>query len=369
VPYGKGDAAEKIIRHPLITQSCEIHLDPESFSLQVRPRSADPHVELDCYEELGIPGVADVEQIWRKNADENTARANPFDSSSFESTLKYAVLNLDSEGTYISGQLDSELPPASDKLTITDTWVVFARKRSEHILIDDTNALSIAIEDASELERGVASFVEYGSDVVEDHDPVSFRGLSNFDYQPNAKELYFPMPFNDEQLSIVQRLERHAAVVVQGPPGTGKTHTIANVICHYLAQGKRVLVTAKTDSALAVLQEKIPEEIRTLTVALLADERGGMKQFEHSIQTIGSELSSFNPTTTQKTIEGLEIEINTLHARIQKIDHDLKVIASNHLSQSNLLGKAQLPEEIAKFVIEGASEHSWFKDIIELRKS
>jgi very-short-patch-repair endonuclease len=362
----KKRGSDKLIRHPLITQSCEIYLDPEDFSLRVRPRNADPHAELDCYEELDIPGVAEVDQIWRKEAHENAVRVNPFDNSSFEAILRYAVLNLDPEGSYVSGQIDKELPIPSDKLTITDTWVIFARKRSEHILIDDTNSLSIAIENASELEPGVASFVEHGSDLVHDQDPVSFRGLSNFDYQPNARELYFPMPFNDEQLSIMQRLEKNAAVVVQGPPGTGKTHTIANVICHYLAEGKRVLVTAKSDSALAVLQEKIPDEIRTLTVALLSDERGGMKQFEHSIQTIGTKLSSFNPSATQTTVEGLEHEINTLHARIQKIDQELRNIGSNHLSQSYLLGKAQLPEEIARFVLEGESAHSWFKDVLDL---
>lgn len=362
----KKSGSDKLIRHPLITQSCEIHLDPENFSLQVRPRTADPHIELDCYEELEISGLAQVEQAWRREVDENTARITPFDSSSYETTLRHAVLNLDSEGSYVSGQDDPTLPVPSDKLTVTDTWVIFARKRSEHIIIDDANALSSAIEHAEDIEQGVASFVERGEDTVQVHEPVSFRGLSSFDYQPDAKELYFPMPFNDEQLSIVQRLERNSAVVVQGPPGTGKTHTIANVICHYLAQGKRVLVTAKSDSALAVLQEKIPDEIRTLTVALLADERGGMKQFEHSIQTIASELSSFNPTSTQKSIDALENEINTLHSRIQKIDHDLRVIASNHLSQSNLLGKAQLPEEIARFVVDGAATHSWFKDILAL---
>ena len=362
----KKSVSDKLIRHPLITQSCEIHLDPDNFSLHVRPRTVDPHIELDCYEELGIEGAAQVELAWRKDVNENTARITPFDSSSFEGTLKYAVLNLDSEGVYMADQDEPTLPTPSDKLSVTDTWVIFARKRSEHIIIDDANALSIAIEHAEQIEVGVASIVERGEDTVQVHDPVTFRGLSSFDYQPNAKELYFPMPFNDEQLSIVQRLERNSAVVVQGPPGTGKTHTIANVICHYLAQGKRVLVTAKSDSALAVLQGKIPDEIRLLTVALLADERGGMKQFEYSIKKIASELSSFNPTSTQKSIEALESEIDILHSRIQKIDHDLRVIASNHLSQSTLLGKSQLPVEIARFVVEGLGTHSWFKDVLEL---
>jgi hypothetical protein len=56
----------------------------------------------------------------------------------------------------------------------------------------------------------------------------------------------------------------------------GKNHPIANVISHYLAQGKRVLVTAKGVSGLVVLQEKLFERIRPLSVALLSDERDGM---------------------------------------------------------------------------------------------
>jgi hypothetical protein len=72
-------------------------------------------------------------------------------------------------------------------------------------------------------------------------------------------------------------------VVVQGPPGTGKTHTIANVICHYLAEGKRVLVTSMKDPALVVLQKHLPPEIRPLAISLLTSEQDGMKQFEHAI--------------------------------------------------------------------------------------
>lgn len=34
------------------------------------------------------------------------------------------------------------------------------------------------------------------------------------------KDLFFPMPFNDEQVRIIQLLETSNGVVVQGPPGT-----------------------------------------------------------------------------------------------------------------------------------------------------
>jgi hypothetical protein len=34
---------------------------------------------------------------------------------------------------------------------------------------------------------------------------------------------FFPLPYNEEQISVVKALEEHDGVVVQGPPGTGKT--------------------------------------------------------------------------------------------------------------------------------------------------
>lgn len=39
-------------------------------------------------------------------------------------------------------------------------------------------------------------------------------------------------------MEIIKNIYSHKAVVVQGPPGTGKTHTIANLLGHFLAEGK-----------------------------------------------------------------------------------------------------------------------------------
>ena len=79
--------------------------------------------------------------------------------------------------------------------------------------------------------------------------------------QGNRFGVVLPKPYNDEQVSIVEKLERCAGVVVQGPPGTGKTHTIANVICHTL-QMKRVLANSKGEPALAVLREQVQSRYR-----------------------------------------------------------------------------------------------------------
>src|SRR5262249_3198397 len=80
--------------------------------------------------------------------------------------------------------------------------------------------------------------------------------------QASPEEIYFPLPANREQRRIVDVISRHRGVLVQGPPGTGKSHTIANLVCHLLANGKRILITAETGRALKVLKAKLPEAMR-----------------------------------------------------------------------------------------------------------
>ena len=55
---------------------------------------------------------------------------------------------------------------------------------------------------------------------------------------------------------------------MQGPPGTRKTHTIANIISHMLATGRRVLVVSQGETALRVIQEQLPEGVRDLAISV-----------------------------------------------------------------------------------------------------
>jgi primosomal protein N' len=94
----------------------------------------------------------------------------------------------------------------------------------------------------------------------------SIEGVSEDDpvFGPIGDRIYFPLPTNDEQKKIIERLKVHPYVVVKGPPGTGKSHAIANLICHLLASGERVLVTAHAPKALAVLRDLLPGDISNL---------------------------------------------------------------------------------------------------------
>ena len=350
------------VKYPLLVQPCEVTLNEKTFDLEVRPRDVEPRLEADCYAEMELPGVRQLEAFWRSALATGANRVNPFEASTFDGTLKSAVGHLDPSGAYEVRTEDVTPPVPNDKLKITNTWVLFGRKRSGDIFLEDIRRLKKKVEEATSLPSVIRSFVEHGDSTVRVRPEQPFRGLSTSDGGSNAMELFFPMAYNDEQVSIVQKLHANDGVVVQGPPGTGKTHTIANVICHYLAQGKRVLVTAKGESALAVLREKLPEGVRPLSVALLSDERDGMKQFEHSIQTIASSVASINPTRAAANIAAAEEKLNHLHAKISHVDSTVSAYASKHMQKCQFQGREVMPEEMAKLVLQDADAHQWFDD-------
>lgn len=366
--WGIGNAAWKnpefktAVQHPLIVQACEITLDTDTFEIEVRPREAEPRLESDCYSEMELPGVRHLDTFWKGAIASSETRPNPFEASSFDGVLKAAVGHLDPSGTYEVRTDDVSPPVPGETLKITNTWVLFARKRSADVFLDDIRRLKVNVENATSLPAVISSFVEEGDSTVRARPEQAFRGLSSSDAAPGAFELFFPMPYNDEQVSIIQKLENNDGVVVQGPPGTGKTHTIANVIAHYLANGKRVLVTAKGESALAVLQEKLPERIRPLSVALLSDERDGMKQFEHSVQIIASSVARLNPVQSEQAIVQAALQRDQLHAKIAHVDRTVTAYAEKHMRSYSFQGKEVSPEEMAKLVMADAERHEWFDD-------
>jgi hypothetical protein len=243
----------------------------------------------------------------------------PFDPSSYSDVLKLAASNLDSKGSYREILVRAEaIPSPTEHLVVTDAWALLSRPRSNNYFFEDLKRLQEKLEDGCEIPLGPSALVTPPSDKPIEYEPVRFRGLSSRGDSAGSgpiEELYFPLPYNEEQITIVQRLERAPGVAVQGPPGTGKTHTIANIICHYLATGRRVLVTSRGEPALKVLQSMIPEEVRPLTVALLASDREGIRQFQASIEAIQHRVSQLNPEQTRRDIGIHQKAIDRAHSR------------------------------------------------------
>ncbi len=368
------------VSYPLISQLAELSLNPITAALEIRPRDINPRVELDWYATQDNPGVADLEKAAKIFFDGLPQTLSPFDRGTFEPLLRSAVTHLDANGVYWPSQTPAEdrtLPKADDKLKITDTWVLFSRPRTNSTYLQDLERLKAAAEELDKLPPAVAAIVTDPDSANPEVEFPAFRGVSasyhsdgdNYGSAPlshKAKDLYFPKPFNDEQVRIIQLLEIFDGVVAQGPPGTGKTHTIANVICHYLANGKRVLVTSMKDPALGVLSDQLPDEIKPLAISLLTSEQEGLKKFEHSILKIASEVQSIDRTATSKEIRYLEESIDALHGQLARVDWDISTWATKNLNKIKIDGVDIDPADAAKELVSHAGIFEIIPDPINI---
>ncbi len=179
-----------------------------------------------------------------------------------------------------------------------------------------------------------------------------------------SNELFFPKPYNDEQKQIAEKLEFSNGVVVQGPPGTGKSHTIANLISHFLAKGKKILVTAKTVRALKALQQLIPNEIKPLCITYLGNTKEELRDFESSINGILKKHRMWNKKEVQNEIEELTQQLYELRKEQSALNREIIAIRESETKPVELFQKKYFgtPAQIAKKLIQEKEIYSWFKD-------
>ena len=383
------------IDHPLIEQLVELHVDTVSGAITIRPRSTEPQVALKPYMALENPGADLVLQFSTNffiNPTENQ-EFSPYQSDSFESILRHAATHLDTTGVYlpdiISDLTNRDVPDPTTTLTVSDSWAIYVRRRSDNFFISDLNKLKQAVNESEQLpgpadrlvveptDTGgyVPTIINIGREsIVGFHTGVggssgggSITSVETSVDSVTNEDFFFPKPFNDEQVSIIKRLCKADGVVVQGPPGTGKTHTIANIICHYLATGRRVLVTSKGEAALSVLRDHIPEGIRELVISLLTNEREGLKQLERAVSVLANMTTQINPFALEQDIHSRQQKILKLQNKMNTLNAEIQQWADKHLKP---VGKSKdkngyLPMELAEKLIKEREQHSWFPDTIK----
>jgi very-short-patch-repair endonuclease len=378
------------IEHPLIELPVEIQLDSSTHAILVRPRDVEPQVYLKPFEELNNPSVAPLRQFANKHfdslgRDNGSATAgsydvSPFTPSTFEAVLREAAGRLSKGGIYLPDHAaDStarDLQEATETLTVTDTWAIYARPRSGNHLTRDVERLQEAAKAFTEATLpAIAVRLNADPSKETDYVPPEERNDTERDGRRSSvsavgESVFFPKPYNDAQLKIVQDLEIRDGLVVQGPPGTGKTHTIANIICHFLATGRRVLVASKGEPALAVLRGQIPEGIRNLAMSLLTKERDGLGQLKGTAEHILSAARSGKDTAYWKKLEQdaarEETNVAQLRRELEQIEIQITSLAQTQLEAfipKELVGEARLrPKDAAKRIADDTGRFDWLDD-------
>ncbi len=140
----------------------------------------------------------------------------------------------------------------------------------------------------------------------------------------DPSEVYFPLPANREQRRIVEAIDKQRGVLVQGPPGTGKSHTIANLVCHLLATGKRVLITAETARALQVLKDKLPGEIQPLCVSLLGQGGDAFAELNTAVQGITTRQAAYSPGAYDDRIAEIDSDLDRDRSDLAETDSEIR---------------------------------------------
>jgi hypothetical protein len=295
------------VDHPLLTIEVEIDVDPTSQQVVVRPTGA---IEVET---LFLSDVGVADRIGLNSARQTIAEleepVDAWDTSAARDLYRRLARSIDDSAT-----LDENTDPSAPVAT-TD-WALYLRRRRPNYqgFLDDMRDL---YEDGAPIPHPLTA-------VVIDEPSRLLDGADGIDGSAADREpLLLPLPTNEEQQRILRLAQRRPGVTVQGPPGTGKSHTIANIVSHYVAYGKRVLVVAEKEQALRVLADKIPEGIRDLTVSVLGADEDGRRRLGSSITTIQTRVTGIDRAHADREIDRLTELLDDIDRRIARATAEL----------------------------------------------
>jgi very-short-patch-repair endonuclease len=343
------------IRRHLVTARVDMQFDERRGRFEIRPHSAGVSLraEFDMLPpELHVLGMEETAQEGLQAAGDDI-----WDRGAIDAVLSAIAHQLAEDGEYVDDDASAGTPCPHP--VVSSSPVVLVRRRSERSVQQFLREMHDQVESGVEAPQGWLDLCEDQEDGEE-----WAQGPEKPRTHPTPDRTYLPLPTNEEQERILNALNHPIGALVQGPPGTGKSHTIANLVCHLLATGKRILITAQTGRALDVLRSKLPEEIRPLAVSLLGNGADEQRSLEESVQGIAGRFDQRHAhefrDLAQRAARQRAVAMRTL-AELQERRRATREQDTRTVSIANYRGTAQ---EIAKDVARQASEFSWFSDTV-----
>lgn len=346
-----------IIKHPLLTTGMVLKFDEDSYKFVFESSEGNTTLETDFLDGININNFENL----------ITLKYNVKNQLKELRTIKNSIEFIEEALFNLTGELDQKsnvIYQTKSLKEIEATEVpkvyyfpsVILRRRNEKIDIQDLDEIIEVIDNGGDIPETIQALVVENEELN--------KRQSEFKWEEVEKDLLFPLPANEDQKEIARRIANNFGVVVQGPPGTGKSHTIVNLICHLLANGKRILVTSQREKALTVLRDKIPEEIRSLCISVLGNDKNAINELDESIRTITDNIS---------------LDKERLLIEIKQLEEDLK---NNRIKQSVVIDKLREIEkhsnkvvkekneeftliEVAKWVNQNEEKYGFLKDPVE----
>lgn len=358
------DPSGVLVKRHVLTAPCEITLDAARGVLTVIPAESFEtfRVELDMLEIQHRPQL--------DQADLNNQLAE-LDIFAWERALVAGILRTIANKARPNAEVVEDnwapLERADETLRIVYAPALVLRERRPTAYDDLIERLLNA-----EREPDFATTSPWDRLVSEGEtpdDPAAGQPLEDFGPSRLDHRVYFPRPTNEEQRQIAERLKTRPYVLVKGPPGTGKSHTIANLICHLLAGGERVLVTAQAPKALAVLRDLLPDQIATLCVTAFGSSREDHRLLEESVRQILAQKNKWlGEEWASREADRLERELARYEREAAEVARELRQCreAETH-THARPGGYSGTAAQIAKQIQERRDKYGWFPELPDHR--
>ena len=349
---------EKKIAHPIFTTKMEIRFDSKNKKFLLKPYNNQTNVELEFlneYVDVNLDSLLNIK---------NKAKNMALDVRNVEMALEIfediaILLKAHKDVFYIeelSGDFDIKF---EDNIQFYNAPCIILRKVDTRLWNMELNEVLAKIRAGFPIPKTIEALVSE-EEIVQDTQELK-------EWSEVGQDVLFPLPANEEQMEITKRLAENFGIVVQGPPGTGKSHTIANLICHLLAHGKRVLVTSQTDKALRVLSNKIPEEVRALCISILGNDTKSLEELDESVRKITENLS-MDTKELRKEIKLLKYKHSNCIETQKYLYKELKCIDDRENKKVEFEGQKYTLMNMAKWVKDNEDNHAWIVDKIDFNK-
>lgn len=351
----KTPTGQEVTRH-ILTAQTSVSFDPQRGVITIGPAGggANLTLEQDMLEPNEQPNPSELAGI---DSLVNDASEAIWDNTLIEPVLKGWVHSVSYHGKY-EENIEKQTA-CTDIPTIHFAPALILRKRTEKSYIKIFKEIEQQLlESDSEIPFGVLNLIGSGS---EDTLPQQWTTSDTI----KDADIYFPRPYNKEQQEIVKKINSARGVLVQGPPGTGKSHTIANLICHLLSEGKRILITSQTKRALEVLHDKLPEQVRPLCVSVLGDDQVALEGLRNSVEGINTRYSYWNADTNREDTEKYKNDLERIRREEATILASLREIREKETYHHTELSKTYVGTlaRIAEALRQDAPLYSWITQI------
>lgn len=345
--------------HPILLKKVSFQFDALKNTICIVETDSSPELYTMLFQDIEFINHGAVKDLKEELSLEYY---HPLDRNDTPDFLKMTAHRLHVESSYIENL--SKHTIGDEKLIIVDDPVFFIRKRTGGV-IKAIEEIIEEIEETGEISGPILNLIGDNTPQIIENDKSLSIGETLSAISGEDKDILLSKEANKEQLEIAKRIENYNAVLVQGPPGTGKTHTIANLMGHFLAQGKNILVTSHTKKALSVVKEKVAPELQDLCVSVLDD---NSKDMERSVDGITDYISTHTSLELQDDIKALKIKRNTTLKKLTEVrDH---IFSIKHKEFENIVigGEAFSCAQAAKFVSDNRDELSYIPGKVVLNK-